>query len=61
MVGMMLGDWVLPFAYNQTIAGFDNAAFTWILLGAMVALFHMVGEGKLGQAGAPASEMAGGS
>lgn len=36
--GMMLGDWVLPFAYNQTISGFDNAVFTWILFGAAAAL-----------------------
>jgi hypothetical protein len=42
LVSMMLGDWVLPFAYNQTIAGFDNASFTWILLGAMVSLQHML-------------------
>lgn len=38
VVSMLLGDWVLPFAYNQTIAGFDNAAITWIMLGAMVSL-----------------------
>ena len=38
---MMLGDWVLPFAYNQTITGFDNAAFTWVLLGGMVSLHHI--------------------
>lgn len=38
LVGMMLGDWVLPFAYNETIAGFDNAVLTWVLLGGMVAL-----------------------
>src|SRR5579859_1278033 len=38
LVAMMLGDWVLPFAYNQTITGFDNAAFTWMLLGAAVSL-----------------------
>jgi hypothetical protein len=38
VVSMLFGDWVLPFAYNQTIAGFDNAAFTWIMLGAMVSL-----------------------
>lgn len=37
-VGMMLGDWVLPFAYNETIAGFDNAVLTWVMLGGMVAL-----------------------
>ncbi len=38
MVGMMLGDWVLPFAYNETIGGFDNAVLTWVMLGGMVAL-----------------------
>lgn len=41
-VSMMLGDWVLPFAYNQTITGFDNAAYTWIFLGAMVSLYLAV-------------------
>ncbi len=47
VVSMMLGDWVLPFAYNQTISGFDNAAFTWILLGAMVSLHQqVVGHGQ---------------
>jgi O-antigen ligase len=38
LVGMMLGDWALPFAYNETIAGFDNAVLSWVLLGGMVAL-----------------------
>jgi len=38
LAGMMLGDWVLPFAYNQTITGFDNALFTWVYLGAIVSL-----------------------
>ncbi len=38
-IGMMLGDWVLPFAYNQTISGFDNALFTWFMLGCLVALY----------------------
>ncbi|MCL6511060.1 MAG: O-antigen ligase family protein [Anaerolineae bacterium] len=42
IVAMMLGDWVLPFAYNQTITGFDNAIFTWMMLGGMVALYHIV-------------------
>ncbi len=27
---MMLGDWVLPFAYNQSITCFDNAVISWI-------------------------------
>jgi O-antigen ligase len=41
MVGMMLGDWVLPFAYNQTLTGFDNASFTWMSLGLLASLYHM--------------------
>jgi O-antigen ligase len=41
LLSMMLGDWVLPFAYNQTITGFDNAAFTWIFIGGMAALYHL--------------------
>jgi O-antigen ligase len=39
---MMLGDWVIPFAYNQTITGFDHSVYTWILLGGMVSLYHIV-------------------
>lgn len=42
LAGMMLGDWVIPFAYNQTISGFDNASYTWIFLGGMVALYLIV-------------------
>lgn len=42
VVAMMLGDWVLPFAYNQGIAGFDNASYTWVFLGGMVSLYHIV-------------------
>jgi O-antigen ligase len=41
LLSMMLGDWVLPFAYNQTITGFDNAAFTWIFLGGLAALYYL--------------------
>ncbi len=42
LVSMMLGDWLLPFAYNQTISGFDNALFTWIFLGGMLSLYAIV-------------------
>jgi O-antigen ligase len=38
MVGMMLGDWMLPFAYNETIGGFDNAVLSWVMFGGMAAL-----------------------
>ena len=37
----MLGDWIIPFAYNQTIMGFDHSVYAWILLGGMVALSNM--------------------
>jgi hypothetical protein len=38
VVAMGLGDWVFPFVYTQTIAGFDYAIYSWILLGGMAAL-----------------------
>jgi hypothetical protein len=38
VVSMALGDWMFPFVYTQTIAGFDYAVYSWVLLGAMVAL-----------------------
>lgn len=44
LAGMMLGDWVLPFAYNQTITGFDNSLFTWIFLGGIVSLNLLTAE-----------------
>lgn len=49
LVGMTLGDWVLPFAYNQTISGFDNAIFTWMFVGGMMALYHIVATQKEGK------------
>ena len=42
MLSMALGDWLVPFAYTQTIAGFDYAVYTWILLGGMMSLLHIV-------------------
>ena len=47
LVGMALGDWVLPFAFNQTIAGFDNALYTWLFLGCMVSLYLMVRRSRV--------------
>jgi O-antigen ligase len=44
ILAMMLGDWVLPFAYNQTITGFDNAVLTWVFLGAGVLLAERIDE-----------------
>jgi O-antigen ligase len=44
MVAMMLGDWVLPFAYNSTITGFDHTSYTWIFIGGMMSLYHIVNK-----------------
>ena len=43
-----LGDWIVPFIYTQGIAGFDYALYTWVLLGAVLSLYHMTGgpEGR---------------
>jgi O-antigen ligase len=42
VVATGLGDWLLPFVYTQTIAGFDYAVYSWVLLGAMVSLHWLV-------------------
>jgi len=38
VVAMGMGDWILPFVYTQTIAGFDYALYSWVILGAGIAL-----------------------
>jgi hypothetical protein len=42
VVATGLGDWLLPFVYTQTIAGFDYAVYSWVLLGAMASLHRLV-------------------
>jgi O-antigen ligase len=44
VLAMGLGDWIIPFVYTQTIAGFDYAVYTWILLGAALSLYHILAE-----------------
>lgn len=41
IVIMMFGDWMFPFAYTQTIAGFDYIVPGWIFLGLILALDRM--------------------
>jgi O-antigen ligase len=36
---MALGDWVIPFVYNQTIAGFDHSVYTWLMLAILCGLW----------------------
>jgi O-antigen ligase len=35
---MVIGDWVFPFAYTQTIAGFDYTVYSWLFMGAILVL-----------------------
>lgn len=44
LVSMMLGDWVLPFVYNQGIVGFRYAAYSWFFLGLLIVARQMVEE-----------------
>jgi O-antigen ligase len=38
LFSMIFGDWVLPFAYNQGIAGYKYTVYSWIFLGVLIAL-----------------------
>ena len=58
IVAMALGDWVLPFVYTQTIAGFDYAVYSWICLGAMAALHRIVAAERDAAAQAASTEAA---
>jgi O-antigen ligase len=49
IVAAGLGDWLLPFVYTQTIAGFDYAVYSWVLLGTMVSLCRLVTPGATGK------------
>lgn len=42
MASMMLGDWVLPFAYNQGIGGFKYTVYSWIFLGLLISVRQMI-------------------
>lgn len=42
LVAMALGDWVLPFAYNITIMGFDHAMHAWLAPGLMLSLLNAI-------------------
>jgi len=40
------GDWMFPFAYTQTIAGFDYIVFSWLFMGIGLALDQLVPHEK---------------
>jgi len=42
VVAMQLGDWIIPFAYNQTIEGYRYTIFSWIFLGVLMSIRQLV-------------------
>jgi O-antigen ligase len=38
IVIMAFGDWLFPFAYTQSIAGFSYAVYSWLFMGTILAL-----------------------
>ncbi len=42
MGSMLFGDWVLPFAYNQGIAGFKYTVYSWLFLGTLMSIRHLL-------------------
>lgn len=44
IVAMGLGDWMFPFVYTQTIAGFDYAVYSWVLLAGIITLSNIYTE-----------------
>lgn len=41
IVMMGFGDWLFPFAYTQTIAGFNYAVYNWIFMGTVLVINRM--------------------
>jgi O-antigen ligase len=52
---MMLGDWVTPFPYTQTLSGFDYTIWHWMLAGMTVALYYVTKQSQ-GEAEAVSNE-----
>ncbi|HLF25338.1 MAG TPA: O-antigen ligase family protein [Anaerolineae bacterium] len=40
IVAMALGDWFIPFAYTQGIAGYDYTVWGWMMIGLIMLLHH---------------------
>lgn len=44
IVMMGFGDWLLPFAYTQTIAGYNYAVYNWIFMGTLLVIDRLTKE-----------------
>ena len=47
IVIMGFGDWILPFAYTQTIAGYDHAVYSWLFMGTIPVLDRLSIQGQI--------------
>jgi len=41
IVMMIFGDWLFPFTYTQTIAGFDYIVYSWLFMGIIPVLYRL--------------------
>lgn len=55
LAAMMLGDWILPFAYNQTVTGFRYTVYSWIFLGLLISVHQIAGQTATARPPAPAN------
>jgi len=49
LAAMLFGDWLLPFAYNQGIAGYKYTVYTWIFLGTLITLRRLMERDEAAQ------------
>ncbi len=46
LAAMMLGDWITPFPYTQSLAGIDYTIWAWMLSGISIALYYLTPNTK---------------
>ncbi|GIV87123.1 MAG: O-antigen polymerase [Chloroflexus sp.] len=39
---MMLGDWILPFLYNQGVPGFKYTMYSWVFVGLLISVRQLI-------------------
>jgi O-antigen ligase len=50
LAAMALGDWVIPFVYNQTIAGFDHTVYSWLVFAIVCGMWAQLHHGNINDA-----------
>jgi hypothetical protein len=48
IVSMAFGDWLFPFAYTQTITGFDYVVYSWLFMGTIPVLDRFLAQTRPG-------------